>query len=71
MSQLISTRSKRGINELGTFWKLLSGTPVHDDLITIQNKINDFIKNNNQQFFINSKFFNEVKSLSDTLKHFY
>jgi len=39
LSQLISTRSKRGINEVGTVWKWLAGTPDHDDLIKIQNSI--------------------------------
>jgi len=33
LSQLISTRSKRGINEVGTVWKWLAGTPDHDDLV--------------------------------------
>jgi len=44
LSQLISTRAKRGIHELGTVWKCLDGTPDHDDFIKIQNKINDLIK---------------------------
>ncbi len=72
LTQLIPTRSKRGINELGTVWKWLAGTPDHDDFIKIQNKINDLIENNNQQFIINSKLFKEIKSLSDHFKkHFY
>lgn len=41
LSQLIPTRSKGGINELGTVWKWLAGTPDHDDFIKIQNKISD------------------------------
>jgi len=69
LSQLISTRAKRGIHELGTVWKCLDGTTDHDDFITIQNKINDLIESNNQQFIINSKLFNEVKSLSNHLKN--
>ncbi len=71
LSQLISTRSQRGINELGTVWKWLAGTPDHDNFIKIQNKINDLIENNNQQFIINSKLFKEIKSLSDHFKNIF
>ncbi len=71
LSQLISTRSQRGINELGTVWKSLAGTPKHDDFIKIQNKKNDLIENNNQQFIINSKLFKEIKSLSDHFKNIF
>jgi len=49
LSQLISTRSKRGINGIGTVWKWFAGTPDHDDFIKIQNKINELLENNNKQ----------------------
>jgi len=69
LSQLISTRSKRGINEIGTVWKWLAGTPDHDDFIKIQNKIDELIENNNKQFIINSKLFKERESLFDYFKN--
>lgn len=68
LSQLLPTRSKRGINELGTVLKWLAGTPDHDDVVTIENKINELIDNNNKHQIINSKLFDEVKILSTNLK---
>jgi len=67
-SQILPSRAKRGINELGTLWKRIAGTPDHDDLITVQNKIDDLIQNNNNQFVINSKLFKEIKTLSENLQ---
>jgi len=37
-------------------------------LITVQNKIDDLIQNNNNQFVIYSKLFKEIKTLSDNLQ---
>ncbi len=67
MSQLSPSRNKRGINELGTAWKWLSGTPDHDDLIRIENKINELTENNNKQFTINSRIFQEVQLMTKIL----
>jgi len=30
ISQVIPSRSKRGINEIGTIWKWIAGTPDHE-----------------------------------------
>ncbi len=49
LSQLPPTRTRRGINELETVLKWFAGTPDHDDVVTIENKINDLIENNNIQ----------------------
>jgi len=68
LSQILPSRAKRGFNEIGTLWKWIAGTPDHDDLITVQNKINDLIQNNNNQFVINSKLFKEIKTLSENLQ---
>jgi len=68
LSQILPSRAKRGINELGTLWKWIAGTPDHDDLITVQNKFDDLIQNNNNQFVINSKLFKEIKTLSENLQ---
>jgi len=67
LSQILPSRKKRGINELGTLWKWIAETPDHDDLITVKNKIDDLIQNNNNQFVINFKLFKEIKTLSQNL----
>jgi len=64
----IPSRSKRGVHEIGTIWKWIAGTPGHDDFRTIQNKIDDLIQNNKDQFDINSKIYKEIKSLSEEFK---
>jgi len=46
----------------------LAGTPDHNDLIEVQNKINELIKNNNKQSIINSKLFKEIESIFEYLK---
>jgi len=63
-SQILPSRAKRGINELGTLWKWIVGTPDHDDLIKVKNKSDDLIQYKNNQFVINFKLFNEIKTLS-------
>jgi len=53
LSQILPSRAKRRINELGTLWKWIAGTPNHDNLITVKkNKIVDLIQNNNNQFVL-------------------
>jgi len=69
LSEIMPKRQKRGINEIGTLWKCIAGTPDHDDFITVQNKIDNLIENNNKQFTINSKLFNKVKYLTENLKN--
>jgi len=44
---ILPSGAKREINEIGTLWKWIAGTPDHDDLITAQNIIDDLIQNNN------------------------
>lgn len=60
---------KRGINELGTIFKWISGTPDHNDLITLQNKINDLVENNNKQNQINSAIFKEIQKVTNLLEN--
>lgn len=64
----INNRSKRGINELGTVWKWITGTPDHDDFMQITNKVNDLIENNNKQFTTNSQIFKTITELTQILK---
>lgn len=61
LNQLINKRFKRRINELGTIWKWITGTPDHDDMVQITNKINDLIENNNKQYTTNSELFKTIK----------
>jgi len=68
LSQILPSRAKRGINKIGTLWKWIAGTPDHDDLITVQNKIDDLIPSNNNQFVIDSKLFKKIRTLSENLK---
>lgn len=67
LSQIDISRNKRGINELGTIWKWITGTPDHDDFTYITNKINDLITNNNKQYATNSELFSIIKKLSNTV----
>lgn len=60
---------KRGINELGTIFKWITGTPDHNDLITLQNKINDLVENNNKQNQINSAIFKEIQKVTNLLEN--
>jgi len=69
LSEIMPKRQKRRINEVRTLWKWVAGTLDHDDFITVQNKIDNLIKNNNKQFIIHSKLFNEVKYLTENLKN--
>lgn len=68
LDQLMVSRSKRAIETIGTIWKWIAGTPDHDDEITIENKINDLVANNNRQFTINSKLFEAINSIKHTVK---
>lgn len=70
LSQLTPHRvSKRSINELGTIFKWITGTPDHNDMLTIQNKINELIENNNIQNQINSAIFKEVTKITNLLEN--
>lgn len=59
----------RSINELGTIFKWITGTPDHEDMITIQTKVNELIQNNNQQNQINSAIFKEVTKITTLLRN--
>lgn len=48
-------RNKRAIEFIGTAWKWISGSPDYNDKIIIEEKLNDLIKNNNNQYIINSQ----------------
>lgn len=63
------TKTKRGINELGTIWKWIAGTPDHDDFVLIKNKLNELTENNNKQFVTNSKLFKAITEITETVNN--
>lgn len=55
LDQLTVHREKRSIDWLGKGIKFITGVPDHDDLITIETKLNELIENNARQTSINDK----------------
>lgn len=60
-------KHKRSLDFLGTAWKWLAGSPDHEDLITITDKTNKVLKNNNKQTIINTIYENKINNITDTL----
>lgn len=54
IEQLTTHRSKRSFNFLGTMFKFITGTPDHNDITLVQEKLNDLIENNNRLAIINT-----------------
>lgn len=69
LNQLTVHRSKRGINFLGTIIKFVTGTPDHDDMELVQNKLNDLIENNNRLAVINSKLQRNIDYLTKSSEY--
>lgn len=60
----LTPKVKRSINIIGTAWKWLAGTPDHEDFITIKQKINNVLENNNKQVIINSLFNDRINNIT-------
>lgn len=60
----LTPKTKRSINVIGTAWKWLAGTPDHEDFVTIKQKINNVLENNNKQVIINSLFNNRINNIT-------
>lgn len=56
---------KRSLNFLGSAWKWVAGSPDHEDYVTIQDKINNLLKNNNQQVIINKSLNEQLNKLTN------
>lgn len=70
LDQLTVHRNKRGINFLGSIIKFITGTPDHDDMVLVQNKLNDLVENNNRLAIINSKLQQNLDYLTkDSVYH--
>lgn len=63
IDQLTRQRYKRSWNILGTGLKFIAGTPDHDDMVLVQQKLNDLIENNNRLSVINTRLARNIESL--------
>lgn len=63
IKQLTAHRKKRGIDFLGSILKFITGTPDHDDMVLVQNKLNELIDNNNRLAVINTKLQQNFENL--------
>lgn len=57
-------KSKRSLNFIGSAWKWIAGTPDHDDFITIKQKTNNVLENNNKQVIINNLLTERLNNLT-------
>lgn len=55
---------KRAINILGSAWKWVTGTPDHNDMVILENKINDILQNNNNQVVINKLIESKINEIT-------
>lgn len=62
----LSKRHTRAINEIGTVWKWLAGSPDHDDFQILADKMNNVIENNNNQIIINERLIEQVNNVTIT-----
>lgn len=58
-------RSKRSLDEIGTAWKWLAGSPDHDDLMLLKNKINELTDNSNNQLIINRDLIERMQEITN------
>lgn len=64
---------KRSLNFIGSAWKWIAGNPDHEDFVTIKEKINDSLENNNKQVVINkilTERMNNLTQLTNNLQTF-
>jgi hypothetical protein len=54
LENLKPLRNKRSIDIIGKTWKWIAGNPDHEDFEIIESKINNVLKNNNNQVIINN-----------------
>ena len=61
----IKNVSKRAINQIGTVWKWISGSPDNSDLEILNNRMNDVLTNNNNQVITNRLIINKINEISN------
>lgn len=64
LDQLTDHRNKRALDFLGTGIKLIAGTPDHEDLMTVENKLNQLVKNNNKLAVVNSRLLQKLEKIT-------
>lgn len=64
LDQLTDHRNRRSLDFLGTGIKFITGTPDHDDLVTVESKLNQLVKNNNNLAIINSRLLHQLENIS-------
>lgn len=55
---------KRSLNFIGSAWKWIAGNPDHEDFVTIKEKINNVLKNNNKQVIINNLYNERINNIT-------
>lgn len=66
-------RTKRSINEIGTVWKWIAGSPDRTDLEILTDKINDNLRQTENQIVINRLFerkLNELTNLTNEITNY-
>lgn len=58
-------KTKRSLNFIGTAWKWIAGNPDHEDYITIKEKINNILQNNNRQVVINQLYNEKLNQITN------
>ena len=57
-------RQSRSIGALGKIWKIIAGSPDHDDVEYINKTLDELTDNNNKQVIINTDFSNQINKIT-------
>lgn len=63
----LTPKVKRSLDAIGTAWKWIAGNPDHEDFITIKQKINNVLENNNKQVILNNIFSNRLNNITNII----
>lgn len=63
-------RKSRSINTLGKIWKIIAGSPDHDDAEYIYKTLDELTDNNNKQVIINTDFSNQLNNITKLINTF-
>lgn len=63
----LTPKTKRSLDAIGTAWKWIAGNPDHEDFITIKQKINNVLDNNNKQVILNNLFNNRLNNITNVI----
>lgn len=61
----INNRFKRSLDFIGSTWKWIAGNPDHHDYEIITDKMNNVLKNNNNQVIINKMSIDKINELTN------